>query len=807
MRSVYFVVTVVLCGMVQAQSKPTVAKPDSSLKALPGDAASDSSSRLPVKRVVLYKNGVGYFEHSAKVRGNQDLGIDFTTAQLNDVLKSLTVVDLGDGRISGVRYNSTAPLDERLKALRLPFGEQLGRTDFLSALRGARVEVRGKGESATGRLLSVEQEQKTTDSGTTYEATVFSVMTDSGEMKNFELSPAVSVRLAERDLNDEVGRYLNLVGSSRARDLRRMTISASGSGERDVFVSYISEVPVWKSTYRIIMPEKPGDKPLLQGWAIVDNTIGEDWKDVKLSLIAGAPQSFIQDISQPLYARRPVVPLPQSAMLTPQTHEATMNEEATPSVVGGPVGALSGRVGTGEAGKFAFKAGVGNLSGTVTDSSGAVIANAQVEFRSESGATQQVTTDSNGNYQMWAPPGRGTISIHGTGFNPWRMSNFNVRRGLSNRANATLQVGAATETVEVQAEAAPQENDRLEQFAQLQNAPAATPVEVAAESQDLGDYFEYNLKQSVTIGKNQSALVPILQSHIEADKVTLWTANSNQPALRALWMKNASSLTLDSGTFNIIDNGTFAGEGLLQTVHPDERRLLSYAADTAVRVSSQSDFKNQPVSRILLTKGLMYITREQRSKVTYSIRNSDTAARQVVIEHPVREGWKLTPEAKPEETSATHYRFRLGVDPGKTGELAVEEFHPERQQLLLTNLTDDQVQALVAENRVTPELKDAFRRVLDQKNKIAGLQAQTGIRQQELGAINQDQARIRENMKALKGSAEEKDLVQRYTRQLNSQEDRLAALNKEIADLQGQQSQEQQKLDAMVQQIEVDQNF
>jgi len=808
MRSVYFVVTVVLCGMVQAQSKPTVAKPDSSLKALAGDAASDSSSRLPVKRVVLYKNGVGYFEHSAKVRGNQDLGIDFTTAQLNDVLKSLTVVDLGDGRISGVRYNSTAPLDERLKALRLPFGEQLGRTDFLSALRGARVEIRGKGESATGRLLSVEQEQKTTDSGTTYEATVFSVMTDSGEMKNFELSPAVSVRLAERDLNDEVGRYLNLVGSSRARDLRRMTISASGSGERDVFVSYISEVPVWKSTYRIIMPEKPGDKPLLQGWAIVDNTIGEDWKDVKLSLIAGAPQSFIQDISQPLYARRPVVPLPQSAMLSPQTHEATMNEEVKNGPLSAPVaGAIHGVGMGGGMGGGVFRTRTGNLSGTVTDPTGAVISNAEVEFRSDSGATQRVTTDSNGNYQMSVPPGRGRVTIQSPGFQTRMMSNLNIRPGAMSQVNATLNLGAATETVEVTGEAAPQENDRLEQFAQLQNAPAATPVEVAAESQDLGDYFEYNLKQSVTIGKNQSALVPILQSRIEADRVTLWTANSNQPALRAIWIKNATGITLDSGTFNIIDSGTFAGEGLLQTVHPDERRLLSYAADTAVRVTSQSDFKNQPVSRIVLTKGLMYITREQRSKITYSIRNSDTAARQVVIEHPVREGWKLTPEAKPEETSATHYRFRLGVDPGKTGELAVEEFHPERQQLLLTNLTDDQVQALVAENRVTPELKDAFRRVLDQKNKIAGLQAQTGIRQQELGAINQDQARIRENMKALKGSAEEKDLVQRYTRQLNSQEDRLIALNKEIADLQGQQSQEQQKLDGMVQQIEVDQNF
>src|SRR5438045_7187840 len=353
MRSVQVLIALCLCGLVSAQAKPEISKP-AAATALAASVGSDSLSRLPVKRVVLYKNGVGYFEHSAHVRGNQDLGIDFTTGQLNDVLKSLTVVDLGEGRISGVRYNSTAPLDERLKALRLPFGEQVTRSDFLSALRGARVEVRGKGETATGKLLSVEQEQKTKDSDVTYEATEFSVMTDAGEMKNFELSPAVSVRIAERELNDEVGRYLNLVGSSRARDLRRMTISASGSGDRDIFVSYISEVPVWKSTYRIILPEKSGDKPLLQGWAIVDNTIGEDWKDVKLSLIAGAPQSFIQDISQPLYARRPEIALPQSAMLTPQTHEGTMKDERSsgpppPPPSGGAIG------GPGQTGQFDYK--------------------------------------------------------------------------------------------------------------------------------------------------------------------------------------------------------------------------------------------------------------------------------------------------------------------------------------------------------------------------------------------------------------------------------------------------------------------
>jgi hypothetical protein len=229
------------------------------------ESAAESSDRLPVKRVVLYKNGVGYFEHTARVRGTQDLSIDFTTSQLNDVLKSLTAVDLGDGRISSVRYNSIAPLDERLKSLRLPFGEQVTQAEYLSALRGARVEVHSGAVTAAGRLLSVETIHKQHPKDDYEEdVTAFSIVTDTGEMRNYELGSGTSVRIAERELTDEVGRYLNLIASSRARDVRRMSFTAAGAGERDIFVSYVSEVPIWKSTYRIIIPEKQGEKPLLQ---------------------------------------------------------------------------------------------------------------------------------------------------------------------------------------------------------------------------------------------------------------------------------------------------------------------------------------------------------------------------------------------------------------------------------------------------------------------------------------------------------------------------------------------------------------
>src|SRR5579864_3998304 len=291
-------------------------------------AAAGEAARLPVTRVILYKNGVGYFEHAGRVRDSQDVNVDFTTAQLNDVLKSLTVLDLGKGRITGVSYNSNAPLEKRLGSLHLPVGENPTTAQFLDALRGARLEVKSGSESASGRLLSIDEREIPIKGDQKVTIDQISIVSDSGEVRVFDLTPSTSVRVAEKEVNEEVGKYLGLVASTRDQDLRRMTISTAGEGERNLMVSYISEVPVWKSTYRIVIPTD--GKPLLQGWAIVDNTVGEDWKNVELSLVAGAPQSFVQELSQPYYTRRPVVALPQNALITPQTHEATMEEANAP---------------------------------------------------------------------------------------------------------------------------------------------------------------------------------------------------------------------------------------------------------------------------------------------------------------------------------------------------------------------------------------------------------------------------------------------------------------------------------------------
>jgi Carboxypeptidase regulatory-like domain len=791
-----------LTALSPAQKKPDLPKPSPTPSTTP--ATNDSSSRLPVKRVVLYKNGVGYFEHTTRVHGTQDLSIDFTTSQLNDVLKSLTAIDLGDGRVSSVRYNSIAPLNERLKSLRLPFGEQVTQAEYLLALRGARVEVRSGSATAAGRLLSVEKIRKQRSKDDFEDVTSFSIVTDAGEMKNFELGASTSVRIAERELTDEVGRYLSLIGSARARDVRRMSFTANGSGDRDIFVSYISEVPIWKSTYRILFPGKPGEKPLLQGWAIVDNTIGEDWKDVQLSLVAGAPQSFIQDISQPFYARRPVVPLPESVMLTPQSHEATIETDRLEQFaqLQSPSGVGAGSGGGVGGGVFRASNATTGLSGIVKDPSGATVSGAHVTVRNEeTGGSQVAYTDRQGRYSFTdIQPGNSAIFVSAPGFQRFNLSNVYIGIGRTNEIDATLNVGNASTTVEVTGAATVINTESAE------IATVAGKQGSEAEGKSAGDFFEYKIKQKITIGKNQSALVPILQAHVDAEKVTLW--NENSAPLRALWIRNTSGQVLDQGSFNVLEADAFAGEGILETIHPDERRLLSYAADAAVHVKYTKDVSEKPFSRVRIAKGIMLLTKEQRRSNKFTIRNADVESRQVIVEYPAEQGWELTPATpKPEESSESFHRFRVPVDAGKTAELNVESVHPEETRYDLTNLDDDEVALFVQQERMTPTLKQAFDRILKQKEKVDEVSGQISERKRESDQITADQTRIRENMKALKGSSEEKSLLQRYVGQLDAQESRLAALRKESSDLTVQEKQARSELDRMIMEVNVDETF
>jgi hypothetical protein len=820
-------------AFAQATAKPApTTKSATQSPAPPKDQASAEAqaapaSKLPVRRVVLYKTGVGYFEHQGAVHGDQQVGIDFTSGQLNDVLQSLTILDLNGGRIAGVDYNSEAPLSQRLGTLRLPLTEKTDLAQFYGALRGARLEVRSGTTEITGRLLSVERKTRVSG-GTTLEVDLATLVTDTGEVRSVELTPAVSVKLAEKDVTGEVSRYLSLLSSVRQQDIRRMTISANGAGDRQLYVSYISEVPVWKTTYRIVLPAKNESESLLQGWAIVDNTVGEDWTNVELSLIAGAPQSFIQQLSQPYYSRRPVIPLPESAQLAPQTHESAM------------------------------MGGSGSLTGVVTDPSGATVANATVKLIGPTGETVATTlTDGQGAYSFSdLPAGVYRAEYMATGFKTTVVQGLSLGGGQEVARNEMLQLGASSSSVMVTATSSTLSTDSAELASVAgggggvrggngshlgngrmgsgrgigRNAGGVGPGEgygtgggvpvagisearanaiAAAEGFDLGDLFEYKLKDRVTIHKNESALVPIVQTKVASEKVSLWSPslNSSRP-LRALWLTNSSQLTLDGGSFSILENETFAGEGLTDAIKPGEKQLLSYAADLGVRVDAKTDSEPQHVTRVVVNRGVMHQMCETFQETQCTIRNDDTTPRTMLIEHSRGAGWTLPDGGpKPDETTSDVYRFRESVDPKSTFSFTVRETKPVENQYALTSITDDEIAVFQSQKSINPELEAALRKIIEQKARIAEVDAQSSSLDEEKTSIYDDQQRIRENLKALKGSAEERALTQRYTQQLNDQESRLAEIDKQSKDLQSKHDALQSELDKMIQDLSFDATF
>ncbi len=772
------------------------------------------ADKLPIKRVVLYKNGVGYFEHVGRVHDNQNVAIAFTSGQLNDVLKSLTVLDLNGGRITGVAYGSSAPVEKQLGDLNLPVAEKATLSDFLSGLRGARLEVRNGASTITGRLLSVERKTRISG-GTTLEIDYLSLITDSGELRTTEISPAFSLRLLDKGLTGRVERLLDIVASGRNADVRNMVISTEGTGDRGLFVSYVSEVPVWKSTYRIVLDDQSGKEPLLQGWAIVDNTVGQDWENVQLSLVAGAPQSFVENLSMPYYARRPVVGLPQGVMANPQTHEATL--------IGGE----------------------GVLFGRVTDPTGAVVPGVTVAAYDASGSRVADTrTGADGIYRFASlPEGALRIDASAMGFSTVRVVGLNVSASSSKQQDLQMQVATVNEQVEVVANGSAAQtmtsaqissiggsvgSGRMlgggEGFGAAHKAAAPPPPPPppgygrgtgygssagvggsTATGQELGDLFEYKLKDPITIPKNRSALVPIAQAPVKAERVSIWNDRAGlQRPERALWLTNSSGLTLDGGSFSVMEEDTFAGEGIFDPIRPGEKRLLSYALDLALNASSRASSTPQRVTRCAISQGVLKQTSEVRESRVYTFRNTDTAPRSVIVEHPVRTGYTLRGDAKPEETTAGFMRFRLNVPPQQTASLEVDEARPIETTYQVTSLTSDQVDVFLRQRSIDKSVEDALRRVLAAKAEIAELDSQKDARDEDMKEIFDDQQRLRENLKALKGSPEEKALVQRYTQQLNQQEDNLAKLRAESQELQAKMDGKQEALDGMIQSLAFD---
>jgi hypothetical protein len=315
--------------------------------ALAGPLSAQSSRAqavdVPVRKVVLFSSGVGYFEHTGTVHGNGTTDLRFKTSQINDILKSIVLQDQDGGRVGAITYPSQDPLAKTLRSFQVDITQNPSLAQLLNQLRGARVSLVVQAERLSGTVLGVESRPKSAEKGAA-EVPVLNLLTGA-TIRAVELPSVTSLSLEDPQLQEELTRALGALVQARDQDKKPVTINFTGAGDRRVRIGYVVETPVWKTSYRLLLDDNKSTRGRIQGWAIVENQTESDWNDVSLSLVSGRPISFRMDLYQPLYATRPLVAQEQFAGLRPQLYEDGIAHASEPSPAPAPPQRSQRRIG------------------------------------------------------------------------------------------------------------------------------------------------------------------------------------------------------------------------------------------------------------------------------------------------------------------------------------------------------------------------------------------------------------------------------------------------------------------------------
>lgn len=295
------------------------------------------AAELPVRQVILYKHGVGYFERSGTVPAGEIIRLEFKPAEMDDVLKSLTVQEAAGGKISGVRYDSSEPLEKRLSEFPFSLAPESPLSVFLDSLRGAPIELNSAGQTLRGTIVSGRRTAATADAP---EREFLVLLQENGDLRNVDLASVTSLQLRDAGLRAKLQEYLSRIDQSRSTEKRAVYIDVPGGSENRISVNYVVPSPAWKSSYRLLLTDKDA---LMEGWAIVDNTTGEDWNQVRLSVVSGRPVSFVSRLYEPKYVTRPGAELPEDRAQAPAVHAGGLDDAV--ALRAQPAPALRARIG------------------------------------------------------------------------------------------------------------------------------------------------------------------------------------------------------------------------------------------------------------------------------------------------------------------------------------------------------------------------------------------------------------------------------------------------------------------------------
>ena len=675
--------------------------------------SAGSHGEVSVKEVVLFSSGVGYFQHEGTVQGDGQTELRFKTSQINDILKSLVLQDLDGGHVGTVTYPSQDPLAKTLGSFQVDISDNPSLGELLDKLRGARILLAYNGpggiENFPGTILGVEKKQVSggKDGANPFEKSFLNLVTDRG-IRSLELDRVDKLELQDPGLQDELNRALAAVAGARDQDKKPVEIHFNGTGERHVRIGYVVETPIWRASYRLVLPpDAPkadkaapdkNTKATLQAWAIVENQTDNDWNNVSLSLVSGRPISFIENLYTPLYVPRPTVTPELYASLRPREYDAGMNSAATGSVADESDAAKNGITG-----------------GTAPQS------RARGMFKSA--AIPGLPAD--------APAPAGTPALA-----------LLDGRSVGDAINATDSVVPLSETAK------------------------------------LGDLFQYTVG-NITLARQRSAMIPIINDPMPVERLSIYNESvlSNHPLNGArLTNDTEDKLHLLQGPVTVFDEGRYAGDARLEDLPPGQNRLLSYGIDLQTNVIAKDLEGQQSIQTGKIVRGVLLVTRKFVSAKEYSTDNKSDRDKTLIIEHPVRGGWKLIDTPKPIEITDKLYRFQQAVPAGKAEKLIVHEENVQSQNIALLPLDLGQLLSYRQTGEIPAPVRDALTRAAGLKQAVAQTQSEIDEHNAQISSISEDQNRLRENIKTVDKSS---SYATRLLKKLDDQESQLEKLRSE----------------------------
>ncbi len=676
--------TLVMGGMAtvaHGQAKDDSHKPD---KADP----EKKNQTLPLNSVVLFNSGVGFFEHRAEINGTAEVDLQFNVDDINDLLKSMVLQDLGGGHISTVTYTSKDPVTKTLKTFSIDLTDNPTLAQILEQVRGERIEIEAPAK-LKGTIIGLEKRKRKIgrDDEGVIEIDVLNLLTDDG-LKSLPLEQLGSIKLLDDKLNEEFKQALTLLASSHDTDKKTVSLKFVGEGKRPVHVGYVQQAPIWKTSYRLVLGDK--ETPLLQGWAIVENTTEDDWQDVKLTLVSGRPISFVMNLYDPLYVNRPLVEPELFASLRPQKYDEDLSlREQTPEN--------------------------------------------EVLIRRKLAAANGAVAGNMGGMALNAP------------------------------APAAVALGIEAKTWS------------------LHSSELQAAVQTAAQAGDVGELFQYVINEPVSLKRQRSAMLAIVNGPVEAEKVSIFNSRV-QPKhpLNGLKLKNTTELHLMQGPITVFDGGSYAGDAQINDLPPGSERLISYALDLDVEVAQQAKSEPEQITSVTITKGVLITKRKLHRRVEYTIKNSGSQAKKVLIEVPRDTNWTLLEPKKPDETTRDMYRFAVQAEPGKPIQLEIVEEQVVDQQLAVADMDAGIIQYYLNAKSVKEDIKKALQEVIARRQRLESIVVERQNLENQIRAISEEQTRIRENMSRLERNSE---LFTRYVKKFGEQEDQIEQFRTQIENL------------------------